>query len=611
MYKSFIEDNMGKYFDRFYNAYPNIYGGSDSHNDKNYRKVLFKPGPIQAAELNELQSMIHYNLKTISDSIYKDSGALLTDPVIEVTYYDASYQETSSELATYYRVVLNNDCSTYFDGTVINVPTRDLPYIPMYTNSLPNEHFLGLLIKEEAITANEDASLADPQILVDNAIASDSTSDRYKISAEWKFSTELTSTDELTSFLSIYFFTGGILINANNPIPELKVVTSVAARYDRIAHGNYVNNGLATSFRDIVPSGGKFFHRFLVSPGNANVDGYNFNFSDTNQLVVEDVSLNNGFVFTASDIEIQNFNATTTRSYNLAYFHGLVEILSLTGIKCKGPVAITRGSNPNDATIDIMSGLVTGNSDSSNQSFYITKIALTNADGSINTSYVQGVDYKIASDLRSIEWFTTNQPDWGDTYFVKYWYNFTYSKADTNPLFKFTEAFANIAGVDVAINSNRTLVTIRGTLFDPSCTNVEVTFKHCPPRKDLIVLTHKSSDNQEIGVLERVLGRPSLDYLEVPAINTEKSISIAEVIMQYGKSPVISIDYYTVFKMSDIQKLEKRLDSLEYNVARFAEQGRMSMDEPNIKSKDLFVDLFNVNDSKRDQPLELSIQSQI
>lgn len=605
MYKNFIEKHTGKYFDRFYNPYPSLYSDSTTHKDKNYRKVLFKPGPIQAAELNELQSMIHYSLKTISDSIYKNSGALLTDPVIDIMYYDKDYKEVSAEFASYYRVTLNNNCSTYFDGTVIEVPIRDFSYIPMYDGQLPNNHFLGLYILEEGISANEDASLADPQILVDNAIASDSTSDRYKISAQWKFSNELTDSDELTSFLSIYFFTGGILINANNPIPELKVVTSVAARYDRIAHGNYVNNGLTTSFRDrLAGNGGKFYHRFLIAPGNANVDGYNFNFPETSQLVLEDVSLNEGYVFTASDIEIQNFSAISNKSYNLAYFHGLIEILSITGIKSNGPVAITRGSNQDDATVDLMTGMVTGNSDSVNQSFYITKIALTNPDGSINTSYVQGVDYKISSDLRSIEWFTTNQPEWGDTYFVKYWYNFTYTNNDINPLFKFSPT-------DAVINSDKTRVTIKGSLFDSSCTKVEVSFKHNPPRKDLIILSHKSVDNQEIGSFERVLGRPSLEYLEIPVINNEKSISIAEVVMQYGKVPVINIDYYTVFKMSDIQKLERRLESLEYNVARVVEQHRTSMDEPDIKSKDLFVDLFSVKDSKRDKPLETALLSQI
>ena len=164
----------------------------DYNSDNDYYKVLFKPGfPIQARELNSVQSMLQGQIESFADHFFKDGAVVIPGGIT----YDQDY----------YAVRINANflglsVSTYIDqfvGKIIkgqnskvtasvskilsanDSETGDLTIYVKYLNSAANEEFTAfedgeLLIAEETVTYGNttiDAGSSFAQVIPQDATA--------------------------------------------------------------------------------------------------------------------------------------------------------------------------------------------------------------------------------------------------------------------------------------------------------------------------------------------------------------------------------------------------------------------------------------------------------
>ncbi|XWX33368.1 hypothetical protein KQUDLBSD_CDS0096 [Staphylococcus phage PG-2021_40] len=155
---------------------------------KNRTFVLFNPDvPLQQSELNESQSITHYFLRTLGDSIFKDgdkqSGLDFTRTANNVIKVNPGYVYLNGKVRYY-----NSDSTVTLTGI--------------------GRETIGLKIKERIITSDEDNSLLDPTTGVASYFSKGA--DRYQEDIE------LTLNDSTSA--TIYTFQDGELyIQASNP----------------------------------------------------------------------------------------------------------------------------------------------------------------------------------------------------------------------------------------------------------------------------------------------------------------------------------------------------------------------------------------------------------
>lgn len=606
-YEKFIQKDevKNKYFDRAFNKYINLFQNEiQNHVEKGYRHILFDSKPIQSAELNEVQSLAHYNTKTLGESIFSSDGVLAKSPNLIITYYKQDGTKIDSiEDAYYYKLAINSESVIYFDGSFFPVKPKNYNEYFRLTDDSLNEltEEVGIYITEELVTVDKDSSLYDPKAVSDLGVLVEDGATRFKITCEWMLSSELKTkiadnklpNNAGENFYIIYMIKGGINRTTLGFDTNLKNITNIVSRYDFNANGNYVLNGLITNYLDSKKLNGNTLDRYTISKGSANVKGYNFTFTENNLISFPDVSATVEYLKSATDIELTGFKATQQATYNIHYFYGLHEITKITGQKMYGPVTLTRGNDNLNPTKDNIVGLNDGNPDKNNESFHIVKINVIN---NLGKTFTENVDFKISDDLSSIEWITKNCPDWGDSYQINYIYDFSYLKDTNNELYKI--------GNKVTISPDRTEITVLANIFHSSTKTVELDFTYSPKRYEVITLKYSQLGNGiTIGEFIRFIGKPDLFKPQLPTINEENNIILSTILCQYGKKPEIIIDYTRVFKMSDILEIYKRLDTIEYNIAKNSLFEKVSMDLGDIQYRDLFVDTFK-DQEKRDLFLE-------
>lgn len=592
-------------YDRAYCRYPTLYlNDNQTHLDKGYRHILFDSKPVQSAELNEMQSIMHYNTKILAQSLFADDGALASDPNLTLTYYDDTGKTVEAANASYYKVAITNECTIYYDGSFFKIPAKQYNEVFKVKETgaidLYNDE-LGVLITEKIVDYNDDSTLYDPKAVSDLGVIVEEGARRFKITMEWFLASDLRNKvtngefkeEVLENYYIIYLLKGGVNRTTSSYDPNLKNVTNIVARYDFNAHGNYVIEGLITSHLKEAVIDGVTYSQYLISNGQANVKGYNFKFPTANLVEFKNVSTDNDYLYEATDIRIDDFKYNETKEYSVGFYHGFHKITKLTGQKKYGPITITRGNDNLKPTNDNIVLIADGNVDKENESFYIESLKVVGAGG---TQYTYGVDYKVSDDLSSIEWITKNTPAWGSSYQLEYIYNFTYSSDSPNVLYQLGDA--------VEITSDRTKVKIKAGLFDESTKTVEIGFIYSPSRYEVIALKYAQINNRlTTGEFVRIVGKPSLTNPRLPQVDETNYLVLAYVKNQYGKAPLVKVDYYRAFRMSDILEIYNRLDTIEYNIAKNTLYEKASMDVKQVEYRDLFIDTFR-NNSKRDSLLE-------
>jgi len=547
--------------DRYYNRF----GQEVSFDD--YKEILFRAGDsLQSAELNELQSSIKSDFGRLSDK-FLANGAIVNG--IELNIDRTEVDATTTELS-----ITGTAGVVYANGEYVNIPERNLPTVSIDTSGgVDNSFKVGVLIYEEEITEVEDPTLKDPAVGTKNFDLPGAA--RYKIYGQLVLDTEVPA-DDVIYFELFNIKDGEIVIPGIAPDPDLfsyvkDHVYNVVAKYDRESNGNYLLRGHAVTYIGTTSpldgstgsNLGPFW--FNVSDGSANVNGYNFEvdysrFIDLPELVDFELKQDEPVQFTVDGW----YESRHTPIRRVQRVSGPVQIND------KALVHDHAGSNEEI--------------DSAHQPILSIQRVYQG-----DTTYVQSTDggttgdYYLDGDY--INWTGNDQqPAAGSTYYI----DFQYRHTETYPNYS---SDANGANGDISPDMKKFFLT--GFV---SGSTVDVDYDFILDRLDRIILDSN-------GNLTYLKGVPAENGPKAPNNDQETTLSIATVLLQGDRDPIVEKSTNRTFKMSDIQLILDSLNDNSYNIGRIALEQDIMKNQPGASFRGQFVDSFN-NDQLRDMGLD-------
>lgn len=213
--------------------------------EDNYKKMVFLSGAnLQAAEFNELQEAILYELQRISNYLIKN-GTIISGGEIN---------NVSQNSVTILSGVV------YADGSTISVSQRNVPITGV------GIEVLGMAVISALVTELENPKLKE----MDQASPNYGQPGAYRVATigVWKKSTEINS-DEL--FFPVFTFNDGQMLSSSNSTDNTEQINSLIGKYDYETNGNYVLNGLNVQYNTVDPNTKEVL--LFVSSGKARVSG--------------------------------------------------------------------------------------------------------------------------------------------------------------------------------------------------------------------------------------------------------------------------------------------------------------------------------------------------
>ena len=339
---------------------------------KDRTRVLFNPDrPLQQSELNEMQSIQHYYLKNLGDSIFKDgdkqSGlgfTLTSDNILQVK---PGY-------------VYINGKIRYYDSE----STVRLTGIGKET--------VGIKLIETIVTPDEDSSLIDQTSGVPS----------YFSKGADRLEERMTLTLNDPTSATIYtFLDGDLFIQSTNA--EMEKINKVLAERTYDESGSYKVNGFElfsdsnSIDSDHVP--------VTVDAGKAYVKGYMVDKPTSTRI-----SLPKSYDLGTAENESTIYN-NSSRSISLAN-SPVKDINRVTGQVLVEKERVTRG-----AVGDSQDYL------SNNTAFEVVKVWTETSPGQTTKEYKQGEDFRL-TDGQTIDWSLSGaEPNGGTSYYVSYKYN--------------------------------------------------------------------------------------------------------------------------------------------------------------------------------------------
>jgi len=178
--------NVSPYFDDF--AEENF-----GARDNNYYKVLFKPGtPIQARELNTLQSILQNQIESFGSNIFKEGSVVIPGNVIYDNQFFAvklNSQQYGVDISTY----LNNFVGKKITGQIsgitatvqlVQLPNAEVDYPTLYVKYIDSDSNFEInqFQDNEQLYASETVSTIQAQTPFATTISSESTSTSSSVS---------------------------------------------------------------------------------------------------------------------------------------------------------------------------------------------------------------------------------------------------------------------------------------------------------------------------------------------------------------------------------------------------------------------------------------------
>lgn len=332
---------------------------------KNFDAHLFRPGAVQSAEFNEVQSAFAHRIQGVADALFKDGDVIRDARVI----INADTGQTTCEAG-----------AVYLHGAVRGIAPKALviPVVGVVA--------IGLYLLETVVTEFEDPSLRDPAVGTRNY--QEPGAARLKREAVWGYAGD----GQTGEFFPVYQAENGIL-RAKEPPPNLDGVTQALARYDRdSAGGSYVVSGLAVAAAADLQTGEQVY---TVSEGRARVNGYGVELA-TSRRVIYDAAAD------VREIESEPHTSTTVAAQRID--------LDRTPVAAISQVRITK-----EVTVTLTHGGYTGAQDPLPDSSVLTLLEVKQG----STTYVIGTDCKLTAG--KVDWsLTGDEPAPGSTYTAKY-----------------------------------------------------------------------------------------------------------------------------------------------------------------------------------------------
>ena len=190
----------------------------------------------QAAEINEIQSLLEEKIKRVSQTLYENVTIINGCGI----YWNSS-------------TVALKAGQIFIDGLVYDVEAKNL------TLSNSTEIKIGVWKISNVVTYDEDASLRNPAKGYPEYRSPGAC--RIVTKIQWGLSTD--SYADNAKFFEVYRIRSGAVTRMIRVKPDL-------VRYDRDAHGNYAVEGLTVTF---VNSGSRR-QNYKISKGLAHINGY-------------------------------------------------------------------------------------------------------------------------------------------------------------------------------------------------------------------------------------------------------------------------------------------------------------------------------------------------
>lgn len=402
---------------------PNGYYDRFNPETKDWKKLLFTPDkPVQAAELNEIQSVVNYEHAQLASSFYKEGAAVeglsiivtastsypeyATDTVYHVRdhvkYLGIGYQciveHTSGSILptdiTYWVVSVGYASITagkiYAQGFMHKIPSDELEV------SLTGEESIGVLLLPRVITHAVDSSLTDPAVGYEGY--------QYVGADRLAYSYSYTLNNPLSVVIAI--LSSGQLDQTYLQIrPVIDPMLKIMAKRTTDQSGSYSVDKYALEFSDLDSSDFNYATKLklVLRGGSSYVNGWYTKNSVYDQLIDRAIS-------TSTVYNEPNLFLNTDKIYTLS----TSPVLSVS--LCTGTI---------DATVQLTRTLPMNSLDSIPQNYTPVLSISSIVQGA--TTYVEGTDYLLSNN--AVSWTPGgNEPSIGTVYTVNFQYIKTLTK---------------------------------------------------------------------------------------------------------------------------------------------------------------------------------------
>ncbi len=510
----------------------------DSFNKgKNYVEVAaVADRPLQQREINELQSILNNKIKGVGNGVFKE-GAIITG---------LGYNPVKSSDGRTVTVNIHEG-TIYIGGSILSVSAQSV------TIPATGDAYVYATYTDSIVTANDDSTLFDP------------TSTTIQGADRLKATVSITTTPvDDTSVVMYHFQDGRLFIDSSTPLSDN--IMKVLAQRTLETNGSYRVNGLGLS---VDPSQTTETNiSVLIGDGVAYVRGYRVPKVASTRVNI-----------TPSTTTRQVINETqaysSTKGYIELYQAPVKSVTSVTA-----PVMVTE--------------TVTRSSTNSDQLKHTNVVAvksITSLKGTVYGTLDNPSEPSHKADVsvqggNSIQWNSGSSviPTTGGTYQVVYYYVKTMVSGSD-----YTLKTANVGGVTV------TRVTFSEMSGDKPvndvriATNLSVTYDFYLARRDLISLDAFGNPIVAKGTPD------TIDKVSIPIANNDDLTLPIGWVTVYPNSKNAETNDYTITNLtfSQLQKLQARVQTLEYNLATMAQDISAAQGHDPLSLRGVFSDGFN------------------
>lgn len=518
--------------------------GAESVN-KSYTKLAFNPDvPLQQSELNELQTLIDYHLKTQGDALFSD-GDLVSGFDFDITETPEGLKQIKFHEGMIY---LEGKVRPFFGGTV--------------TINGVGDETINARVEASIVTHVEDPTLLDPTIGAPSE--SSKGADRVK-------EVVVLSANDHDNTKVFDFEDGKLLITKDKPGAD-KLMDILAERtFDE--SGSYRVDGYEL-YVDTTQETAEDVS-LIASAGRAYVRGYKVEKPSSTRINIPK-STETREVIDESQLYLNDDGSGTTLQKVRLNNRPVKEIRSVTGTVTKVKSTVTRDPS---SRIDNIGQ--TG----------VTSILEFHVSG-VLTTYTQGTDYQLVNGSQ-IQWIVGGKaPTSGTTYLVTFLYIKPFTQGveyelveskelDTNGLPAYYIDFSKKTGDKPVTN-----------------TNLNITYSYYLARKDLVML-------DRFGKFTVLQGQAStIDDVFAPSSNDTLSLPIGTItVFPNSLHALTNSETVTNIPFEKLQKLVARVQTLEYNISTMAMDISAQQGHDPMLLRGTFSDGFNTIE-KLDEGLE-------
>ncbi|HHY67833.1 MAG TPA: DUF4815 domain-containing protein, partial [Alicyclobacillus sp.] len=329
--------------------------------NKRWHELLAVPGRrLQAAELNEIQSLSLYRDRRLGDAVI-GPGHILDGCQLYIAADKQSVRITPG--------------SVYLDGVIHDIPETTLPI------SGNGEEVIGLRLDYRVVTYEDDPSLLDPAVGFENFGLPGM--DRTVADPKWVIND--------AAAIPVFKLVDGELVRASTP-PELEGITPILARRTYDTSGNFLVSGMDA----YVEPKDEDNITLVIEAGKAYVGGF-----EINKLVPVKITVP------------KSKNSRQVVNETKVYQAG-TDVYMLNSKPVKQIVTLT-------ATVEVTENITRGNIPGTTDALHKTPVVDVVEVKQGSTVYQRGVDWQLSGN--AIDWSLGGaEPAGGTTYTVTYRY---------------------------------------------------------------------------------------------------------------------------------------------------------------------------------------------